>query len=93
MPFNLELPDALKQAGWKVKIHDSERLEPPHVTVYRKMTKWRLSLRDGTFLDRGGRRSQIARAVWSQIEDNWHALIDEWDAIHPDDPVHGDDDE
>ena len=39
MPFNLELPEALKQAGWKVKIHDSERLEPPHVTVYRKMTK------------------------------------------------------
>lgn len=47
MPFILELLLTLKQAGWKVKIHDSERLEPPHVTIYQKMQKWRLSLRSG----------------------------------------------
>lgn len=53
MPYDLELPRPLKKRGWKAKIHDLERLEPPHVTIYRKLRKWRLSLRDGHFLDRG----------------------------------------
>ena len=47
MPYVLALVQALLQAGWKVKIHDFERLEPPHVTIYCKRRKWRLSLRDG----------------------------------------------
>jgi len=93
MPFVLELVAALKQAGWKVKIHDFERLEPPHVTIYQKIRTWRLSLRDGTFLDKGDKWSQINETVRSEIEDNWDALIEEWDAIHPQNPVSGDDDE
>ena len=36
MPYDFPLSQALRQAGWKVKIHDFERLEPPHITVYRK---------------------------------------------------------
>jgi len=63
MPYILLLLKALKQAGWKVKIHDSERLEPPHVTIYQKMRKWRLSLRDGKFLDRGDKWSS-KRSCW-----------------------------
>ena len=93
MPFVLQLIQALRQAGWKVKIHDSERLEPPHVTIYEKMRKWRLSLRDGTFLDRGDKWSQIDDQVRQAIEDNWQVLIEEWDAIHPDNPVFGEEDE
>lgn len=64
MPFVLQLNTALKQAGWKVKIHDYERLEPPHITVYQKMKKWRLSLRNGEFLDIGinGARSMTTSA-------------------------------
>ena len=98
MPFVLQLLLALKQAGWKVKIHDSERLEPPHVTIYKKMRKWRLSLRDGTFLDKGDRWSQIDEAVKDAIQDqkNWKRLQREWNTIHEDNPVdneeEGDDD-
>ena len=94
MPYDLQLSQALKQAGWKVKIHDAERLEPPHVTIYRKFDdKWRLSLRDGNFMDKGHKWSQIDDGVRQAIEDNWDTLIAEWDAIHPDNSVHGDDDE
>ena len=94
MPYALPLVQALKQAGWKVKIHDSERLEPPHVTIYRKFDdRWRLSLRDGGFLEKGREWSQIDGRVRQAIEDNWDLLIAQWDAIHPDNPVRGDDDE
>ena len=98
MPFVLQLLIALKQAGWKVKIHDSERFEPPHVTIYKKMRKWRLSLRDGTFLDKGDTWSQIDEAVKDAIQDknNWKRLQSEWNTIHDDNPVdkeqEGDDD-
>ena len=93
MPYVLQLPTALKKAGWKVKIHDSERLEPPHVTIYKKMRKWRLSLRDGTFLDKRDKWSQIDEGVRDSIEykdehtDNWKLLKTEWNKIHDDNPV------
>lgn len=89
MPYVLLLLQALKQAGWKVKIHDSERLEPPHVTIYQKMRKWRLCLRDGKFLDKGDKWSQIDDAVKDTIqnEENWKLLKREWNKIHDDNPV------
>ncbi|MFO7903370.1 MAG: hypothetical protein R6U98_11970 [Pirellulaceae bacterium] len=93
MPFVLQLPRTLRKAGWKIKIHDAERLEPPHVTIHCKMRTWRLSLRDGRFLDRGDNWNQISVGVRRAIEQNWQALIGEWDAIHPDNPVSGEDDE
>jgi hypothetical protein len=83
------LPKALRRAGWKVKILDFERLEPPHATIFCKKRKWRLSLRDGTFLDRGDKWSQIDEDVRAAIEADWQTLCDEWDAIHPDNPVSG----
>jgi hypothetical protein len=89
MPYVLHLSQGLRQAGWKVKIHDFERLEPPHVTIYCKKRKWRLSLRDGTFLDRGDKWSQINENVRAAIEAAWNTLRHEWDAIHPDNPVSG----
>jgi hypothetical protein len=89
MPYVLQLSQALRQAGWKVKIQDFERLETPHATIYRKTRKWRLSLRDGSFLDRGDKWSQIDEAVRAAIEASWDTLCDAWDAIHPDNPVSG----
>jgi hypothetical protein len=90
MPYDLELPKHKKQAGWKVKIHDFERLEEPHVTIYRKMRKWRLSLRSGGFLDRGDKWSQIDdEEVKVAIENAWETLQEEWNRIHPDNPVRG----
>jgi len=95
MPFVLQLISALKQAGWKVEIHDSERLEPPHVTIYKKMRRWRLSLRDRAFLDQGDKWSQIDEAVKDALQDekNWKLLKAEWNKIHDDNPVEIEEDE
>ena len=75
MPFNLPLAKGLKKAGWKVKIHDFERLEDPHVTIYCKLRKWRLSLRTGDFLDVGDKWSQIDEAVKKQGLGDIQSLI------------------
>jgi hypothetical protein len=93
MPYNLLLPDTLRQAGWKVKIHNLERLEPPHITIYRKMRKWRLSLRTEAFLDKGDKWSQIDEMVKKAIEESWESLQAEWDRMHPGNPVRGDEDD
>src|SRR5437016_581962 len=89
MPYSLPLLHTLRQAGWKVKIHDLERLEPPHVTIYFKMQKWRLSLRSASFLDRGDKWSQIDDGVREAIDAVWATFRAEWDRIHPDNPVGG----
>ena len=87
MPYSLSLSKQLRQAGWKVKIHDLERLEPPHVTIYRKMRKWRLSLRTGEFLELDDKWSQIDEEVREAVEAEWATLREEWDRIHADNPV------
>jgi hypothetical protein len=51
MAFLLPLPSALVAQGWKAKIRDRERTEPPHVTVLQKTRAWRFDLRAGRFLD------------------------------------------
>jgi len=33
MPLQLNLPERLLHEGWKVKIRDRERVEPPHATA------------------------------------------------------------
>ncbi len=41
MPYELLLPSRVRAQGWKVKIRDKERLEPPHATVLKRMESWR----------------------------------------------------
>jgi hypothetical protein len=46
MPFSLKMPAGL--AGWRIVIHDLERLEEaPHVNVIKDGCKWRIRLDDG----------------------------------------------
>ena len=87
MAFELELPGELKSQGWKVKIRDRERLEPPHVTTLFKTRAWRLNLRTGRFIEQD--------ASWRGVDDRGRAVIDqawgrpgaEWDAVYPGNPV------
>lgn len=76
-----------------MKIHDFERLEPPHVTIYQKMQVWRLSLRDKTFLLRTDKWSDLHADIRGELERNWDLLVAEWNALHPENPVFGQDDE
>ncbi len=88
MPFRLNLPKRLKARGWKVKIQDKERLEPPHVTVWHGEDMWRICLRTGGFLiPPGGSWNDMDAEVRRIIEDAWETLTREWDARYPENPV------
>jgi len=70
--------------GWKVKIRDKERLEPPHVTILLGRKIWRLGLRDRSFLaPSGGSWREIDERVRAAIEENWRRLCDAWDHAYP----------
>ena len=88
MPFDLPLPKNLRSNGWKVKIREKERVEPPHVTVMYKLDEWRLGLRDRQLLvPPGGRIKDIEPAVMRIIDENWQELVEAWDAKYPENPV------
>ncbi len=95
MPYNLRLPGRLRQ-HWKVKVFDREGPEEPHFTIISRTTKWRVSLRDGSFLFPGGRWEdippEIYEAVWGNSEQSQRTLKemrDYWDLHNPENPVAG----
>ena len=87
VPFSLRLPPGLRLAGWKVKIRDRERLEPPHVMILFRTRAWRLDLRTGRFLDSDASWRDLDPRLRPLIEDRWCRLCDEWDARYPGNPV------
>ncbi len=87
MPYSLRLSADLRQAGWKVKIRDRERLEPPHVTILFKHHAFRLNLRDGTFLDPGVAWADVHPRVREAVEGSIDRLRAEWDRMVPGNPL------
>lgn len=90
MPFELVLPDALRAQGWKVKIRELERLEPPHATVIRGTRTWRFALRDARFLDRDPPEREVRAGVVDHLRAHLDELRRAWDEKYPENPV-GDD--
>jgi hypothetical protein len=94
VPFSLSLPARCRSEGWRVKIREKERNEPPHVTILRRTYAWRLGLRDAEFLvPPGGSWSDIDQDVKKAIEENWDVLRTQWDAKYPENPIGGADDD
>ncbi len=90
MAYRLNLPRNLKVKGWKVKIQGKERLEPPHITVYRGEHVWRIGLRNRDFMvPPGGSWNDIDDEIRELIEDedNWEELCEAWDRMYPNNPV------
>lgn len=88
MPDPIELPRKLKAQGWKVKVYDNERLEPPHLTLICRERVWRIGLREKDFMvPPGGRWRDIDPEVRVILEEQWETLCDAWDAKHPTNPV------
>jgi len=88
MPHEIRLPKRLKARGWKVKIREKERLEPPHVTIMCGKKEWRVGLRDESFLvPPGGTWADIDDEVRQIIEENWSDLQDAWDEKYPSNPI------
>ena len=94
MPYELPLPKKLKTQGWKVKILEKERVEPPHVTVFHKADAWRVGLRERELLEPpGGRWRDIDAEVVKAIDDAWEELRREWDAKYPENPISSEEEE
>jgi len=83
MPFAMELPKEWKEAGWKVRIAEKERLEPPHVTIRRRDAAWRVGLRDGEFLDRRPPPGDVPDELLELVKAAFPALTAEWDRKYP----------
>ena len=90
MPFDLDLPARCKSEGWKVKIREKERNEPPHVTILLRTRTWRIDLRNGTFLiPPGGSWQDIDDDVRTTIQTQWDSLQRAWDQKYRENPIGG----
>ena len=87
MPFALNLPEPWATRGWKVKIRDRERLEPPHVTILRRTRAWRFDLRSERFLDKEPDPNEVPKDVVSEVRSNLTLLRQEWDRMFPENRV------
>lgn len=89
MAYNLRLTPALRKARWKVKIRDKEVREPPHVTILRGATAWRIDLRSRAFMDADPDPAEVPHELIELIrtESSWRQLCSEWDKMYPNNPV------
>lgn len=89
MPYQLDLTPALQRQRWKVKIRECERLEPPHVTIIRRLQTWRIDLRNGSFMDREPAPRDVPGELVQHIRDHLEELRAAWDEMYPENPVGG----
>ncbi|WP_299375192.1 hypothetical protein, partial [uncultured Kiloniella sp.] len=78
--------------NWKLKIHDKEEREPPHVTIYGGGDKWRWALREKRFMDKRPPHHGVHKDILDEIKERWVEISYEWNLIHADNPVHIDED-
>lgn len=95
MAYSLPLPKRLADKGWKAKIRDRERLEPPHVTVMWKTFRWRWNLRACAFMDREPEPRDVPQELVEVLRVSLESLRQKWDEMYPENPVasHEDSDE
>ena len=88
-PF--DLPATNKRAGWKLKIRDKERSEPPHATVIHKTKSWRWDLREQKFMDKKPPARGVPAAIKSFLkkDENHKSMVDAWDKMYPHNKVEG----
>lgn len=87
MPYELPLPERVKEQGWKVKIRDKERLEPPHATVLRRARAWRWDLRTRRFMDKTPNPSEVPKEALDSMQAQHAELCRQWDAMYPENPA------
>jgi hypothetical protein len=89
MAYLFGVPGALAQQGWKVKIRDRERNEPPHVTILFRTRAWRYGLRERAFLDREPPPREVPAEVIEAIRSQIDHIAAVWDQMYPKNPVDG----
>src|ERR1044071_8542827 len=76
-------PDPLGKRGWRIKIRDRERVEPPHVTILFKTKAWRWGLRERRFLDTEPEPAQVPQGLVEYLHEVLPELIAAWDETYP----------
>ena len=87
MVYSLQMPKALRDKGWKVKIRNLERTEDPHVTILRKTNFWRYNIRKTGFMDSEPDPRHVPDEVVEHIAKKLATLRTEWDKKHPENPI------
>lgn len=97
MPVAFPLPPPHDKRGWKAKIRDRERVEPPHVTILFRMQSWRLGLRERDFLDTHPDSSLVPAAIVDHLlsetipqgetTSRYGRVVAEWNRLYPENPV------
>ena len=87
MSYYLPLPESLSAQGWKVKIRDKERVEPPHVSLIKKNETWRWGLRTRKFLDKKPPGRLVPKKLITILLENIEILEKNWDQMYPENPV------
>lgn len=88
MAFELRLPTLWASRGWKAKIRDRERVEPPHVTFMHKAKWWRWALRSPQqFLDKTPDPKDVPDEVVQAARESISVLRKAWDRMYPENPI------
>jgi hypothetical protein len=90
VPHDCDLPKRLADQGWRVKVSDKERAEPPHATVIRRTKRWRFGLRTGKFLDRVPPAREVPEELIEWLRAHTDELEAAWDRMYPHNRVRGD---
>lgn len=83
MPYSLKLDEPYGSQGWKVKIREKERLEPPHVTVMKGPNSWRWDLRTKSFMDKQPPPRDVPSEIVDQLLSQHEVLKEQWDKKYP----------
>lgn len=91
MAKSFPLPVPYARQGWKLKIRDRERVEPPHITLLLRTRAWRFGLRERAFLDCEPDPQEVPRGISAFIARNLPELIEAWDELYPHNKVRSED--
>ena len=89
MAYELEIDDDHRRQGWKVKIRDNERVEPPHVSIIRGTRTWRFGLRDLRFLDVDPPAREVPAGLITLVRARIAILRAAWDRMYAGNPIGG----
>ena len=87
MACTFNLPKRFKDQGWKLKIRDRERVEPPHVSLIHGIRTWRFCLRNGAFLDKVPPPRDVPAEVVHELVRRLDEFTVVWDRLYPENPV------
>ncbi len=88
MAIEFSVPAPYDKRGWKLKIRDKERVEPPHVSLLHKTRCWRFGLREQEFLDGDPPHRDAPGKLFDDLLARTEEFVVEWDKLYPENPVY-----